>query len=68
MEGQPDDIGDEPRKQLGYPHQYGYLISAFPIERKGRLLHNTFNFWANYPVHFISAYYLPVYALQRTLP
>src|SRR3954470_7577038 len=46
----------------------GYFIIAFPIERKGRLLHITFNFGTNYPLHFIPAYHLPVYASQHTLP
>ena len=46
-----------------------YDISVFPIERQGRLLHNTFNFGANCPLHLsIPAYHLPVYASRCLLP
>ena len=46
-----------------------YDISVFPIERQGRLLHNTFNFGANGPVHLsIPADHLPVYSSRCLLP
>jgi hypothetical protein len=38
----------------------GDAVSAFPIERQNRLLHNTFDFGANYPFHVIPACHLPV--------
>ena len=50
-------------------HFNDYDISVFPIEGQGRLLHNTFNFGANCPLHLsIPAYHLPVYASRCLLP
>ena len=58
-----------PRKQSHILAINEYDISVFPIERQGRLLHNTFNFGANCPLHLsIPAYHLPVYASRCLLP
>lgn len=43
------------------------MTSAFPLPRKGRLFHMSRDFGINYPIHFIPACTLPVYALQYTL-
>ena len=58
-----------PRKQSHILATNEYDISVFPIERQGRLLHNTFNFGANCPLHLsIPAYHLPAYASRCLLP
>jgi hypothetical protein len=56
-----------PGAPLSHSHSVAACDSAFPFEGQGRLLRSR-SIRGYFPVHFIPAYNLPVYASQWPLP